>query len=142
MRSQKFGIPDVYAALDWARAYKEFLENWATISKALARFIWNLQVKGGSRSVTAGKTKLNTTLTTNTTTGETNPPSTTGAMFIGSGEDISPIRTAGAQTSPEQGRRLLLMVAAGVGLPETFFGDVATGNLATIGLVSCFVVSC
>jgi hypothetical protein len=31
----------------------------------------------------------------------------------------------------EDGRRLLLMVAAAVGLPESFFGDVSVGNLAT-----------
>jgi len=41
------------------------------------------------------------------------------------------VRTAGATTSAEDGRRLLLMVAASMGLPESFFGDVSVGTLAT-----------
>ncbi len=41
------------------------------------------------------------------------------------------MRTAGATTEPEQGRRVMLMVAAAFGLPETFFGDASTGSLAT-----------
>jgi len=35
------GIPDVFSALNWARAYKEFLENWATLMKSLAQFSRN-----------------------------------------------------------------------------------------------------
>lgn len=34
----QFGIGDAYAALPWARAYKEFLEDWATLVKSLSRF--------------------------------------------------------------------------------------------------------
>lgn len=33
--------------------------------------------------------------------------------------------------NPEDGRRIFLMATAALGLPETFFGDVKTGNLAT-----------
>src|SRR5262249_28200896 len=36
----RFGIPDVYAAVDWAKAHKEFLVDWATITPALSRFGW------------------------------------------------------------------------------------------------------
>jgi hypothetical protein len=36
----KFGFPETYAALDWARAYKRFLEDWHTIVKSLAKFAW------------------------------------------------------------------------------------------------------
>ena len=44
---------------------------------------------------------------------------------------MQPIRTAGATISAEDGRRLLLMVAASAGLPESFYGDVSVGTLAT-----------
>src|SRR5205085_654036 len=35
-----FGVPDAYAAVDWARAYSDFLTDWAKLMRALARFAW------------------------------------------------------------------------------------------------------
>lgn len=126
-----FGIPDVYAAVDWAKAYKEFLEDWATITRALSRFAWKASTKGGKKSVASIKNKLGTTYAAGGM-GETNPPPTTGStVVLGEGNDFEPIKTAGATTSMEDGRRLLLMVASALGLPETFFGDVSVGTLAT-----------
>ena len=126
----RYGLSEVYAAIDWAKAYKEFLEDWATITRALSRFAWNLTVKGGKSGIAAAKTKLATTL--GASSGESNPPPVTGSTFIGSeGAALNPVRTAGATTSAEDGRRLLLMVASAVGLPESFFGDVSVGTLAT-----------
>ena len=126
----RFGVSEVYAALDWAKAYTKFLEDWATITRAYSRFAWQLKVPGGSTQIAAAKARLNTTVTD--TASETNPPPITGSTFIsGAGTDMQPIRTAGATVSMEDGRRLLLMVCATVGLPESFFGDVSVGTLAT-----------
>jgi hypothetical protein len=131
----RFGIPEIYAAIDWARAYKEFLEDWATITRALSRFAWKASTKGGARGVAALKNRLNTTMGTGAGMGlaaETNPPPVTGSVAVlGENTDLTPIRTSGATTSMEDGRRLLLMVASALGLPETFFGDVSVGTLAT-----------
>jgi len=125
-----FAPPAVYAALDWARAYKDFLSDWSTIVRAYAKFAYSLTTKGGPAGVEAAKAKLNTTL--GTSSGETNPPPLTASTFIATeGVKLDPIRTSGATTSAQDGRRLLLMVAAAVGLPETFFGDVSVGTLAT-----------
>lgn len=124
----KFGVPETFAALDWAKAYKLFLEDWSTIVRAYARFAWQVNVKGGKDKLAAAKTKLNSRLPAD----ETNPAPTTGATFVaGDGSNLTPVRTAGATTSAEDGRRLLLMVAATLGLPESFFGDVSVGTLAT-----------
>lgn len=124
----KFGVPEPYAALDWAKAYKLFLEDWATIVRSLSRFAWNVSVKGDKTRLAAAKTKLASTLPSD----ETNPAPVTASTFIGGeGSSISPIRTSGATTSAEDGRRLLLMVCATMGLPESFFGDVSIGTLAT-----------
>src|SRR5690606_26615419 len=61
-----------------------------------------------------------------------NPPPLTGSTFVaGEGTSLQPVRTSGATVSAEDGRRLLLMVAASSGLPETFFGDASIGTLAT-----------
>ena len=131
LSDMRMGVPETYQAIDWARAYKRFLEDWASINAALAKFAWNFKTPGGQRAVTAAKTRLGTTVGTGSSYAETNPPSTTGATFISSGAEMTPMKTSGATTSAEEGRRLLLMVAAATGLPETFFGDVSVGTLAT-----------
>lgn len=131
----KFGVSEVYAAIDWAKAYKTFLENWSTIVAAYARFAFKVTTTGGKQGIAQAKTKLATTLSTTDT--ERNPPPVVGSSFVRSKNvsgvpeaDIEPIRTAGAQTSADDARRLLLMVAAAFGLPESFFGDVQ-GTFAT-----------
>lgn len=131
LSDMRMGVPETYQAIDWARAYKGFLEDWASINRALAKFAWSINVPGGQKNVAAAKARLGTTVGSGSTLAETNPPSTTGATWVGSGVEPKPIKTAGATTSAEEGRRLLLMVSAATGMPETFFGDVSTGNLAT-----------
>lgn len=126
----KFGISEIYDAIDWAAAYKNFLEDWASIVRAYRRFAFQLSTPASSRAVTAAKTKLNTTL--GAVGGETNPPPLTGSTFIASeGHNLQPVRTSGATVGAEDGRRLSLMVAASAGLPETFYGDASIGSLAT-----------
>lgn len=136
MSDMKFGVPETWQAIDWARAYKEFLEDWASVVRAYARWAWKMKVAGGMRGVQAAKKRFQTTFASGApplTTGiDTNPPPVTASMFIGSeGADLEPVKTSGMTTRAEDGRRLMLMVCAAVGLPETFFGDVSTGNLAT-----------
>ena len=130
LSDMKFGVSEVYAALDWARAYKEFLENWATIVKAYARFAWKISTKGGAAGVSSAKVKLESTLRTGQ---ETNPPPVTGSTFIGTeGIKMDPIRTAGATTKAEGGRYLRLMVCSATGIFDHYLtGDPTTGNLAT-----------
>lgn len=128
-----FGISELYPALDWARAYKEFLEDVATLMRAYSRFAFKLTVKGGKTAVQAAKAKLGTTLASAGGRGyETNPPPTTASTAVmGEGNDLTPMNVRGASVAPEDGRRFLLMVAAALGLPETFFGDADVGNHAT-----------
>jgi len=128
--SDLFGTSEVYAALDWARLHRENLENWASITKSLARFAWNLKTTGGAKGVAAAKAKLGTTV--GSSSGETNPPPLPGSVFVASGENaLDPIKTAGATSSPADSRFLLLQVCAAMGLPEFFFGNADVGNYAT-----------
>jgi hypothetical protein len=123
LSDMKFGVSEVYAAIDWSRAYKEFLEDWATITRSFARFAWKATAKG-SRGIASVKDKLNSS--------DTNPPPVAGSVFIETeGVNFQPLRTSGATASAEDGRRLLLMVAAATDLPEIFFGDANVGNHAT-----------
>lgn len=124
----KFGVSEMYAAIDWAKAHKENLEDWASIVRAYRKFAFQLTTPGGNRGVAAAKAKLNTTLPG----AETNPPPVAGSIFVANPDaKLEPIRTSGATVSAEDSRRLLLMVAAVAGLPETFYGDASVGSLAT-----------
>lgn len=133
MSKWKFGVSEIYQAIDWARAYKEFLEDVASLMRAYSRFAWKRITKGGKKAIAAERAKMATTLANaGGTSTETNPAPVTGAMAImGEGTDLQPMQVRGASISPEDGRRLLLMVAAAVGLPETYFGDVSVGTFAT-----------
>jgi hypothetical protein len=130
LSDMRFGVSEVYAAIDWAKAYKSFLEDWATLTRAYSKFAYRLTTPGGKAGIAAAKAKVATTYGLGTQ--ETNPPPPAGAMFISSPEvKLDPMRIGGANVSAEDGRRLLLMVAAAMGLPESFFGDVSVGTLAT-----------
>jgi hypothetical protein len=128
-----FGVPEIYSAIDWARAVKEDLEDYASIHRALSRFAWSLSTKGGKAGVAAAKNKLSTTLVSDGSRMEGNPPPLTASTFVGAeGWEMNPVKTSGATASPDEGRRLWLMASAGMGIPETMMsGDVSTGNLAT-----------
>lgn len=131
MSDMRFGVPETYAALDWSTAYKNFLEDWATIVRSLSRFAWKMTAPGGQSKVAEAKARLQSTLGL-AGGAETNPAPIAGSTFIASGgADMQPIKTSGATVAAEDGRRLLLMVAAATGLPETFFGDASVGTLAT-----------
>lgn len=130
LAGMRFGVPEVYAALDWAKAYKEFLEDWATLTRALSRYAYKITSPGGQAAVNAIASSLATTIGTDGV--ETNPPPLIGSVAVlGGGNEMEPFRIGGANVSMDDGRRLLLMVAAATGLPETFFGDVSVGALAT-----------
>lgn len=124
----KFGIPEIYASMAWARAYTQFLEAWHKITLSLARFAWSIKTPGGQKAIEAIADRMQTTL--GPTSRESNPAPQTGSAFVGGpNQKIDAIKTAGSTTDPEQGRRIFLMAIDG--LPETMFGDVNTGNLAT-----------
>ncbi len=129
----RWGIPPMYASIDWARAYKDFLEDWATVQRTLARFALLVKTKGGPGAIAAYEALLSTNFADNGGTQiERNPPPNVASAHISSPDTtISAFRGAGSHTGPEQARRLSLMVAAAQGLPETFYGDSSTGSLAT-----------
>jgi len=126
-----FGVSEVYAAIDWARAYKEFLEDWATLVKSLSRFAWKATSKTGAKGVDAAKQRFGSTISAQNPVEGNNPPATGSVLIHGQGLDVTPIAKSGTTTSVEDGRRMLLMVSAATGIFEHYFGDPSTGNLAT-----------
>lgn len=124
-----FGLSEVYDAIDWARAYKDFLEDWSSIVRAYRKFAFQLSTPGPKGTLGAARDKLGGALGGG---GAADMPPSVGSTFIGGqGVSLQPVRTAGATVGAEDARRLLLMVAASFGLPETYFGDASVGTLAT-----------
>jgi hypothetical protein len=125
----KFGVPETYAALDWAKAYKLFLEDWATIVRSLSRFAMQLTVKRKPQQAAA---RLGSSVT-RTAPGETNPSPTTGSTFVATeGVDLKAIPKTDATVAAGDGVWLAKMVGAALGLPYTILmGDPDMGNLAT-----------
>jgi hypothetical protein len=126
----KFGISEIYDAIDWARAYKSFLEDWASIVRAYRKFAFQLTAPS-NKAVSGIRSRLG-----NGSEGATGnvvaPPPMTGSIFAATeGYNLQAVKTSGATVSAEDGRHLKLMVAASFGLPETFFGDASVGSLAT-----------
>jgi hypothetical protein len=129
---EPYGVPDIYNALAWARAVKLDMEDYATIRRALSRFAWRLTVKGGGKNgVAQARSKLHSAL--NEYGNDDNPPPLAGSTAImGEERDLQPFRLAGTTLDPEEGRRLWLLVAAGVSLPENILtGDAKAGALAS-----------
>lgn len=112
----RFGIGDAYAAVDWSRAYKEFLEDWARLVKALSRFAWRTTA-AGSKQAQAIKAKLGAAPTRNPVTGELNNVGET--AVIGQGQLLEAIPKTGATIDSESGKPLAAMVAAAFGIPVT-----------------------
>jgi hypothetical protein len=123
-----FGISDVYAALAWARAYKGFLEDWASIAKALSRFAWKGKTRAGRASAMRAKIEE-----PGTVSGIRSAPGAGQAFVAGDDvSDITPVSKSGATLDADSGRPLAMMVAAAMDLPYTILmGDADLGNHAT-----------
>ncbi len=136
----RFGVSEIYSAIDWAQAYKRFLENWGKLTEAYARFAWGITTKGGQAKVSAAKARMETLFAkTDPNTDEdlegtvrTKQLPVGGVFTSTEGVTLNAIRTQGATTSMDDARRLMLMVASASGIPEQILtGDPSTGNLAT-----------
>ena len=111
----KWGLPDAYAALPWCRAYKEFLEDWAKVVKALSRFAWRATSKGSKAAKVAEKIRQ-----TPARSKVTNDSLDVGATAVGSPDvGLEAIPKSGATINSESGRPLAAMVAAALGVPVT-----------------------
>jgi len=115
------GNPLLLPALLWMKYHTRFLASRIAIMLALAKFAWKQKVKGGQAAVDAIKAK----------THDKDIPA--GSTEIeNEGIDTTPIKTeTGASAAYQDGRMLKLQIAAAVGIPEQYFGDISIGNLAT-----------
>lgn len=136
LKRMKYGVPETFAMLEWARAYKGFLEDWHTLVKSLSRFAWQSTTK--PKKIKDLKSKLEKQGQDDPTEGEGEEPPRQrrrkiGDAFVGKeGDKLEAINKTGAHVSADDARPSRLMVAAASGLPDTILsGDVDIGNFAT-----------
>lgn len=117
---QKWGIPDAFASVAWARAYEGFITDWARLMKSLSRFAWRLS---GDKSSKAQRAAAKVQAAVGDLADPTRLPgvgSTAGQMTAsGPGMNLEAIPKSGATLDSESGRPLAALVAAGLGLPVT-----------------------
>ncbi len=121
----KWGVPDLYAALPWAKGYKEFLEDWARYMKAMSRFAYQITAKT-RRGAAQVRERIGAA--------PTNPDGSVGQTAItGEGQKLEAVGKSGATIDSDSGRPLAAMVAAALGVPVTMLlGDPGvTGARAT-----------
>lgn len=127
-----FGLPEVYCALQWGDMVRRFLADCMTIRNALAQFSMILTTKGGQQALQGAKQQLSTTVGPNASLWDANPPAVAGSIFAaGPGSTLQAFNSKGAGGSPDDVRQYKLMVCMCFGLPESFFADMNTSNLAT-----------
>jgi len=115
------GNPLLLPALTWMKYYTKFLSSRIAVMLALAKFAWRTKVAGGQAAVDAIKAK--------TEGKEINAAS---QLLENMGSDTTPIKTdTGASGAYQDGRMIKLQIAAAVGIPEQYYGDISIGNLAT-----------
>lgn len=132
LSDMEYGVSEIYAAIDWAKAYKDFLEDWYTIVKSLSKFAWKATSKSGSTGMAQAKQVLEGAINGGSNPMNSDLPGQAAQVWMSSDNfDLAPMPKSGATVAVDDGRRALLMVCAATGIYEHYFGDPSTGNLAT-----------
>jgi len=115
------GNPLLLPALIWMKYNTRFLASRIAIMLSLAKFAWRTKIKGGQPAADAMKARTH------------EKEIDAGAHLIENlSSDTIPIKTeTGASAAYQDGRMIKLQIAAAVGIPEQYFGDISIGNLAT-----------
>ncbi|MFH1318807.1 MAG: hypothetical protein ABIH71_07300, partial [Candidatus Omnitrophota bacterium] len=126
--NDKFGFPDLYRGIDWQKAHTSMLSDVSTLVKALSKFAWKKKVKGSPAKINSLKTNLATK------TNLSNISNSSGQTQLeNEGIDLTSIKieTGGVKIGVDGGRQMLLQNCAASGIPEHYYGNPETGNLAT-----------
>lgn len=131
-----FGIPDVFAAVAWSRAYAEFLGDWRSLVKALSKFAWKRTPGKGSRASQIAAKAVAAAKLDRVAQGAPVPAADRGeglrggdatglrsdagaAVTISPDATLEAIPKTGATIDAESGRPLAAMAAAALQVPVT-----------------------
>lgn len=101
-----WGTSDLWAALDWAEGYKDFLVDWARLVKALSRFAFRATAKTGRAAA-----QVRSRITATEGVGDT--------VVTAEGAKFEAIGKSGATIDSRSGLPLAAQVAAGTDIPVT-----------------------
>ena len=127
----RYGCPRIYPMLDWAKESRKYLESCASLRQSLAQIALKITTKGGQQALQGLKQQFQTTVGPAANIWDQNPPTNAAVFGSGPGTEIEAFKTQGSGLDPEGVRQYKLMCCMVKGVPETFIGDVSTGNLAT-----------
>lgn len=113
MTGWRWGVPDVLPAVWWTKAYKEYLENCSTLTKAYARFAWKV-TSDKSRSVRRTASAMAQNPRTDPATGQ--PLNVGASAVLGAGQDLSAVG-GNTKVDFDGGRPLAAMIAAALDVP-------------------------
>jgi len=115
------GNPLLLPALDWIKQYRRFLASRVAIMLALARFAWRSKVKGPQAAVDGIRDTVH------------DEEVAAGSWLVENlAMDTQPIKQeTGSKGAYTDARMIKLQIAAAVGIPEQYYGDISIGNLAT-----------
>ncbi len=121
----KFGNSPLYRVYNWINAYTEWLEDRAKLNKARAAFAWKKKVKsivsGVANAAANAISALNKIVTG---TEKATPPKIGGVIVENDGVEWSIVNSdVKADNASEDGRAIKLMIIAGSGIFEHWFGD-------------------
>lgn len=117
-----WGIPDAYAAIDWARAYSDFLTDWAKLMRALARFAWKASAPGSKAAQLRAKLS-SSQYGTDPISGMPHRE-VAGAAVMSPDVNLEAIPKTGATIDADSGKPLAAMVSAALDVPVTqLLGD-------------------
>lgn len=126
--NDKFGVPDLYAGLDWVKAHKDMAGDMATLVKALSQFAWKKKIKGGAAQVS---NLLNSMKATSNLTNVSTMAGKTQIENQGVDLESIDIKTGGVDIAEQGLKAMQMMVCSASGIFYHYYGDPSTGNLAT-----------
>jgi hypothetical protein len=106
--SKVWGVGDGFAALPWCRSYKEFLEDWATLCRALSRIAFR-----------ASSSKAKASQVQRAGLEAINKLGAGSSVSLGEGQTLEAVPKTGATLDSESGRPLAAMAAAALGVNVT-----------------------
>lgn len=115
------GVGLLFAALDSMKYAKKFVAARVAMMLARTRFAEKITVQGGQAAVDAVKASY-----------QDKTPQAASTRVENEAAKSEPVQPPqDARNAYDDYRMLKLQVCAAVGIPEQYFGDIATGNLAT-----------
>ncbi len=124
----RWGLPDVTSVIFWAKAYKEYLEDNATLVKAYSRLAWQYKASTANAGMSAAAQALRPP-SRDPLTGESRD---VGGTAFSVGGELAPVAATGSQVNFDNGSALASAIAAGLEVSKVVITrDPGSGNRAT-----------